>query len=60
MAAKQNQLDYIREYNAQHYDRLNLLLPAGTKNEWKEKAKSLGLSITQMLIEAVENFSRKK
>lgn len=58
MTASQNKIDYVRQYNADNYDRLNLLLPQGLKSEWKAAAKKLGLSITQMLIEAVEKFTK--
>ncbi|MBQ8697617.1 MAG: hypothetical protein IJV83_05325 [Clostridia bacterium] len=59
MPANQNQLEYIREYNKAHYDKVTFLLPSGTKTEWKEIADRVGLSITKMVISAVEKFSKK-
>lgn len=48
-----DQAKYTRDYNAVHYDRVELKLPKGLKEEWKSRAKSEGLSLTEFIIRKV-------
>ena len=41
-------------YNARNYDRINLVIPKGKKEEWTAEAKRAGLSLNAYITEAVE------
>ena len=45
---------YRNEYSKQHYDRLNLLLPKGTKKIIQDAAKAKGENISAYVINALE------
>ena len=41
-------------YNARNYDRINLSIPKGLKEEWQASAQRAGLSLNAYILEAVE------
>ena len=41
-------------YNARNYDRINLSIPKGLKEEWQASAQQAGLSLNAYILEAVE------
>lgn len=41
-------------YNARNYDRINLSIPKGLKEEWQAAAASVGQSLNAYILEAVE------
>ena len=41
-------------YNARNYDRINLVIPKGKKEEWAAAAKRASLSLNAYIQEAVE------
>lgn len=52
MAFDQNQ--YINEYKRENYDRLSILIPKGRKKDIKTIADSKGVSVSQLVVEALE------
>lgn len=44
-----NRSDYVNEKNKENYDRINLILPKGLKNEIQLKADKEGLSVTKYI-----------
>lgn len=50
-----DQLKYIDEYKRQNYDRIGLLVPKGKGKVIKDLAKAQGKSISQVVVEALEN-----
>ena len=41
-------------YNARNYDRINLSIPKGLKEEWQASAQRVGQSLNAYILEAVE------
>ena len=41
-------------YNSRNYDRINLVIPKGKKEEWQAAAKGAGISLNAYILEAVE------
>lgn len=46
---------YRNRYIAEHYDRFNLLLPAGMKSEIAAAAESAGMSTNAYILEAIRD-----
>lgn len=46
--------DYNHKYNKGHYDQVNIYVPAGERQRWREYAAECELSLTKFIIEAVE------
>lgn len=44
----------VREYNDRNYEKLTIMVPKGTKEKWKSLAKAKGISVTKLILEAVE------
>ena len=44
------------EHKKKHYDRLGLLAPKGAKAVWVEYANANGLSLSQLVVKAVEAY----
>lgn len=40
-------------YNNKHYDRLYIMLPKGTKDQVKERAKAVGLSVNAYIVSLI-------
>lgn len=55
-----DQYKYIDGYNREHYDRISVRVPKGVKAEWQEAAKGKGLSMSEMIARAVDEFLKKK
>ena len=51
---KGNAIKYNNEFIKQAYDRINLTIPKGLKEEWQAAAASVGLSLNAYILEAVE------
>lgn len=50
----QRKYDYDKRYCREHYDQVNINVPKGARDKWKQYAKESGLSLNQFLIMAVE------
>lgn len=50
---------YIDGYKREHYDRITITAPKGTKERWKQLAEAREMSISQMAIRAVDEFTKK-
>lgn len=50
MEKKFDQNSYIQEYNKKNYSRVCLQVPPKIKEEWQERAKASGMSLTSWLI----------
>lgn len=44
----------IREYNKGRYDTITVWIPKGSKARWQEAASKRGVSLTKLIIDAVE------
>lgn len=53
-------LKYVSEYTKEHYDRIMITAPKGTKEIYKNVAKSEGLSVSQYIIGAVKFYEKSK
>lgn len=51
---KANAIKYNNEFIKQAYDRINLTIPKGLKEEWQASAQRAGLSLNAYILEAVE------
>lgn len=49
MAEQFNQISYQNSFIKEKYDRINLLVPKGTKEKIKERAKKKGLSMNEYI-----------
>ena len=45
---------YKHNFAKEHYDRVNLNIPKGRKDEWKAMAAAEGLSLSEWIIKKVE------
>lgn len=52
--AQANNQAYINEYNKIHYERLNLLLPKGSKKALQEYAKKQGKSVNKLILDLLK------
>lgn len=43
--------EYKNRFAAEHYDRINLLVPKGIKAKWQERAKQEGKSLNGLILE---------
>jgi hypothetical protein len=46
---------YKNKYSAEHYDRLNMLMPKGRKEELKKKAAAHNMSMSEYILYLVDN-----
>lgn len=55
---KSQAISYNNAYNKEHYDRVNLMLPKGKKEEIQlcVKAKSSGESVTAFILRAINKL----
>ena len=42
------------KYNEKNYDRINLVVPKGKKDEYKQMADAAGKSLNQFIIDKIE------
>ena len=49
-----NKIEYNKEYNKQQYDTVNLRIPKGLRQTWKDAAENAGQSLNAYVMEAVE------
>lgn len=49
-----DQVKYINDYNKASYDVIRAIVPKGKGKEIKEYAKSQGKSVSQIIVEALE------
>lgn len=49
MSEEFNQIAYQNDYIKQKYDRINLTVPKGRKEEIKKKAEAQGMSVNQYI-----------
>lgn len=49
MSDEFNQIAYQNDYIRQKYDRINLTVPKGRKEEIKKKAEAQGMSVNQYI-----------
>lgn len=54
MAYSEAQKKASRKYNEANYDRLYITVPKGKKEEYKAKAKTLGKSLNEYIVERIE------
>ena len=60
MGWKENKLTYVREYNKNKYEQLNLQIPKGMKEKIKVAAEFEGKSMTVYVVEAIEEKMEKE
>lgn len=48
---------YSSKYSKENYDQLATTIPLGMKEKFKNLASSQGLSISQLLVEAVKEYA---
>ena len=51
---KANAIKYNNQFIKQAYDRINLTIPKGLKQEWQASTQQAGLSLNAYIAEAVE------
>ena len=51
--------DYIAKYTKEKYDKIVITAPKGTKEEWRKKADERKMSVSQLTIKAVEEFTKE-
>lgn len=56
MAVPKKQQACVTRYVASHYDQIKLTVPKGSRDRYKAAAASLGVSVNQLFINAVEQF----
>lgn len=57
---RKSQLMAVKKYRKEHYDRISLNVPKGTKDIWLNKAMEHGFkSLTPFIISCVENCINK-
>ena len=49
-----DKVKYNNDYNKDHYDRVNLLVPKGTKTRWKQAAQIQGKNLSAFVFDLVE------
>lgn len=52
---KFNPVKYRNNYDREHYERVNLSLPKGSKELIKSKAEAAGKSISQYILDLIKN-----
>lgn len=55
MTVSKRQQGHVNTYIKNNYDRINLTLPKGTKEELKTAAAARGQSVNQFIQDAIEN-----
>jgi uncharacterized protein (DUF1778 family) len=61
MAGKFDPVKYRQGYDREHYERVNLSLPKGSKQIIQDRAKAYGLSTSQYVMNLVqEEIGRKE
>ena len=58
--SKKRQREYANEYTSKHYERINSTYPIGTKELFKMIASEQGLSVSQMILQAVKEYAIRK
>lgn len=54
---KFDQIRYNNDFNKEHYDRISLMLPKGTKEKLKQEAAARGYkSVNALIVAAIESF----
>lgn len=53
--SKFDKVKYNNEFNAKAYDRINLVVPKGKKEQIKEYAESKGMSTNAFIVKAIED-----
>jgi hypothetical protein len=51
-----NKLEYIGEYGKANYDRINLTVPKGLREFYKNEADKRGLSISKLFTTAADDW----
>ena len=59
-SGKFNQISYQNEYIKEKYDRINLTVPKGRKEEIKKKAASAGQSVNEYINTLIDKDKWKK
>lgn len=60
MSISKKQQACVTRYVSSHYDKVTLTCPKGKRDEYKELAAKLGLSVNQLFIKAVEYYAAKQ
>ena len=55
MATEFNQISYQNEYIKEKYDRINLTVPKGAKEQIKAKAAAQGMSVNEYINRLIDN-----
>ncbi len=56
MAVSKKQQACVTRYISEHYEQLSIRLKKGERDRYKAAAASLGVSVNQLFINAVEQF----
>jgi hypothetical protein len=51
-----NKLEYINEYQKEKYDRMNLTVAKGLREQYKAEADKRGLTVSKMFTTAVDEW----
>lgn len=57
---KRRKNQYASQYSMEHYERINASMPIGTKEKFKKIASEQGLSVSQMILQAVKEYAIRK
>lgn len=58
-AAKKKQYESQRRIHSDTLDRVTIWVPKGKKETYKEYAKSMGVSLNQLVVDLLENEMKK-
>ena len=51
--------EYIAQYTKDNYDKIVITAPKGTKERWRKQADERNMSVSQMAIKAVDEFTKE-
>ena len=55
-----DQIKYQQEYNKNHYDSVNIMIPKGMREKIKTYAKADGLSVAKYILKTIEFYENNK
>ena len=57
---KFDRMKYNSDYTKEHYERITVLVPNGTKSSIQKRAADAGMSMTQYMLTALEYYENRK
>ena len=55
--SKKKRREYSSQYSAEHYERINLTVPIGTKEKFKKMAEWRKKSVSALVVEAMDRYA---